>query len=70
VGCLSYDIQLHGFIDSNWVGSVYDRRSATWIYFSLIFSMISWARRKQKCVSLSNAEDEYIVSCSSCTEVV
>jgi hypothetical protein len=46
VGCLSYDIQLHEFIDSDWVGSAYDRRSATCICFSLIFSTMSWASRK------------------------
>ena len=40
VGCLSYDIQLHGFIDSNWAGSVDNKISATWICFSLILSMI------------------------------
>ena len=38
VGHLSYDIQLHGFIDSDWAGSADDRRSATWICFSLMFS--------------------------------
>jgi hypothetical protein len=46
VGCLSYDIQLHGFIDSNWVGSADDIRSATWICFSLRFAMMSWDSRK------------------------
>jgi hypothetical protein len=51
VGRLSYDIQLHGFIDSDWAGSAYDRRSATWICFSLKFSMMSWASRKQNSVA-------------------
>jgi hypothetical protein len=41
VGRLNYDIQLHEFIDSDWVGSADDRRTATWICFSLIFSMMS-----------------------------
>ena len=46
VGRLSYDIQLHGFIDSDWVASVDDRRSATWICVSLRFAMMSWDSRK------------------------
>jgi hypothetical protein len=46
VGRLSYDIQLHGFIDSDWAGSVDDKRSATWICFSLSFATMSWASRK------------------------
>ena len=41
VGCLNYDIQLHEFIDSDWVGSIDDRRSATWICFSLSFATMS-----------------------------
>jgi hypothetical protein len=52
VGHLSYDIQLHGFIDSDWVGSVDDRRSATWICFSLSFATMSWASEKQNFVAL------------------
>jgi hypothetical protein len=68
VGCLSYDIQLHGFIDSDWAGSADDRRSATWICFSLSFSMMSWASRKQKSVALNTAEAEYIAACDACME--
>jgi hypothetical protein len=47
VGRLSYYIQLHGFIDSDWAGSAVDKRSATWIYFNLSFATMSWASRKQ-----------------------
>jgi hypothetical protein len=35
VGRLSNDIQLHGFIDSDWAGSADNIRSASWICFSL-----------------------------------
>jgi hypothetical protein len=70
VGCLSYDIQLHGFSDSDWVGSVVDIRSATWICFYLSFAMISWASRKQNFVSLSNAEAKFIAAYDSCMEAV
>jgi hypothetical protein len=70
VGRLSYDIQLHGFIDSDWAGSADDIRSASWICFSLSFSTISWASRKQKPVALNSAEVEYIAACDVCTEAV
>jgi hypothetical protein len=69
VGRLSY-IQLHGLIDSDWAGSADNKRSDSWICFNLIFSTISWARRKQKSVTLSTVEGEYIVACDACTEVV
>jgi hypothetical protein len=41
VGRLNYDMQLYEFIDSDWARSEYDRISATWICFSLIFAMMS-----------------------------
>jgi hypothetical protein len=56
VGCLSYDIQLHGFIDSYWAGSADDGISATWICFSLRFSTMSCSSRKQNFVALSTIE--------------
>jgi hypothetical protein len=53
---LSYDIKLHGFMDLDWEGSADDRRNATWICFSLRFSMMSWTSRKHKSVTLSTAK--------------
>jgi hypothetical protein len=66
----SSDIQLHGFIDSDWAGSTEDKRSTSGICFSLGSTMISWGSRKQKYVTLSTAEAEYIVACEACTEAV
>ena len=70
VGRLSYDIQLHGFIDFDWVGSADDIISASWICFSLSFATISWASRKQKFVALNIAKAKYITACDACTEAV
>jgi hypothetical protein len=67
---LSYDIQLHGFIDSDWARSADDRRSATWICFSLSFATMSWASRKHKFVALSTVKAKYIAACDACTEAV
>jgi hypothetical protein len=66
----SSDIQLHGFTDSDWVGSAEDRRSTSGMCFSLGSAMISWASRKQKSVTLSIAEAEYITACEACTEAI
>jgi hypothetical protein len=70
VGRLSYDIQRHGFIDSDWAWSADDIRSATRICFILSFAMMSWDRRKHKYVALSIVEAEYIATCDACTEAV
>jgi hypothetical protein len=72
--CLIYvsnsDIQLHGFTDSDWVGSAEGRKSTYGICFSLGFVMISWACRKQNSIALSTAEAKYIVACDACMEAV
>jgi hypothetical protein len=70
VGRLNYDIQLHEFIDSDWVGSVYGISSANWICFSLIFSTMSWASRKHKFVAINTLEEKYISSCDACTKAI
>jgi hypothetical protein len=49
----SSDIQLHGFTDSDWVGSAEDRRSTSGMCFSLGSAVISWGRRKHNSVALS-----------------
>jgi hypothetical protein len=66
----SSDIQLHGFTDSDWAGSVEDKRSTSRMCFSVGSAMISWGNRKQKSVALSTAEAEYIVACAACTKAV
>jgi hypothetical protein len=52
----SSDRQLHGFIDSDWAGSVEDRKSTSGMCFILVFAMIYWGRRKHKFVALSTTE--------------
>jgi hypothetical protein len=64
------DVQLHGFTDSDWVGSADEKNSTSGICFSLGSAMISWARRKQKFVALNTVEAEYIVACDDCMEAV
>jgi hypothetical protein len=50
--------------------SVDDKRSATWICFSLIFATMSWASREQKFVAINTVEAEYIAACDVCTKAV
>jgi hypothetical protein len=70
VGGLSYDIQLHGFIDSDWEGSAVGRRSVTWICFSLRFSTMSWVSMKNKYVTINTAKEDYITTCDACTKTM
>jgi hypothetical protein len=67
---LSYYIKFHGFINSDWAGSVDDKRISTWICFNMHFSTMSWASRKKTFVSLNTAEAEYITTCDACMEAM
>jgi hypothetical protein len=60
-----YNFTLSGYTDSDWVGSVSDKKSTSGCCFSLGSAMISWQSKKQSSIALSTAEAEYIVACSA-----
>ena len=55
-------LDLHGFTDSDWGGSVKDRKSTSGCCFSLGSAMISWICRKQSSVAQSSKKVEYIAA--------
>jgi hypothetical protein len=65
-----HDFRLFVYTDSDWAGSVYDRKSTSGCCFSLGSSMTSWQSRKQSSISLSTAEAEYITACSTSCEAI
>ena len=71
---LKYDvnlkINLHSYVDSDWVGSTTNRRSTSGCCFSLGSGMISWFSKKQSCMALSTTEPEYVSACSASCEAV
>jgi hypothetical protein len=71
---LSYDgdhnFTLSGYTDSDWAGSVADRKSTSGCCFSLGSAMISWQSRKKSSIALSTAEAEYISTCSASCEAI
>ena len=54
------DFNLVGYIDSDWAGSLDDRKSTFRYMFHVGSGAISWASKKQPIVSQSIAEVEYI----------
>lgn len=64
------EFKLQGYSDSDWAGSVSDRKSISGYCFGIGSGMISWFRRKQTNVALSTAEAEYMATCLACAEVV
>jgi hypothetical protein len=63
-------VMLHGFTDSDWMGSVVDRKSTSGYCFSLGSAMISWSSRKQGSIAQSTAEAEYIAASTASRETV
>ena len=66
----SSDLTLVSYSDSDWDGSVDDRKSTSGCCFSLGPAMVSWFNTKQSAVSLSTAEAEYIATCMAAREAV
>jgi hypothetical protein len=65
-----HDFTLSGYTDSDWVGSVADRKSTSICCFSLGSAMISWQSRKQSNIALSIVEAEYLAACSDSCEAI
>jgi hypothetical protein len=56
------DLQLIGFSDSDHAGDVDDRKSTSGVLFYLGNSPISWFSQKQKVVTISSCEAEYMAA--------
>jgi hypothetical protein len=65
-----HNFTLSGYTDSDWAGSVADKKSTSGCCFSLGLAMISWQSRKQSSIALSTAEAEYIAACSASCEAI
>nr|GEX52177.1 retrovirus-related Pol polyprotein from transposon TNT 1-94 [Tanacetum cinerariifolium] len=64
------DFSLQGFTDSDWAGSMEDRKSTSGNCFILGTGAISWSSKKQSTVALSLIEAEYVASCASACQAV
>eukprot|EP00253_Pinus_taeda_P026732 PITA_26732 len=55
----SSDPILSGYTDSDWAGSIDDRKSTAGYVFSLGSSAVTWTSKKQQAVALSSTKAEY-----------
>jgi hypothetical protein len=62
--------QLSGYIDSDFEGSLDDKKSTSGHVFQLGTNLISWASKKQPIVSISSAEAEYVAATSASCQAV
>ena len=56
----SDEFELVGYTDSDWAGSIDDRKRTSGYVFHMGSGVISWASKKQPIVSQSTTEAEYI----------
>jgi hypothetical protein len=65
-----HDFTLNGYTDSDWAGSVSDRKITSGCCFSLGSAMISWKSRKQSNISLNTTKEKYIDACSASCDTI
>lgn len=72
--CILYNVSEHsdlvGYTDSDWDGSVDDRKSTSGYVFHMGSGAISWASKKQSIVALSTAEAEYVAATAAACQAV
>ncbi|KAJ9552638.1 hypothetical protein OSB04_016683 [Centaurea solstitialis] len=62
--------ELTGYTDADHGGCKLDRKSTTGHIQLLGDKLVSWASKKQNCVSLSTAEAEYVAAASCCSQII
>lgn len=66
----NHNENLLGYADADWAENRIDRKSNSGYIFKFNGGTISWACRKQTCVSLSSCEAEYIALCEASQEMI
>lgn len=67
---LTNKMYLHCFSDADYAGDVETRRSTSGAVTTLCGGAISWQSQRQKCVSLSTTESEYIAASEAVKDLV
>eukprot|EP00253_Pinus_taeda_P012931 PITA_12931 len=63
-------VKLQGFTDADWARSPSDWKITSGGIFNLVSAPVSWYSRKQRSVSLSSAEAEYMVASQATCEAI
>jgi hypothetical protein len=61
---------IEGYVDSDYVGDRTDRRSTYGSVFMLLGGLLAWYSKKQRLVSTSTTEAEYVALCQGSKQAV
>ena len=61
---------IQAFTDTDWAGSIDDRKSTSGATFYLGGCLVSWLSKKQTSISLYTSEAEYIAVATCCAQVL
>ncbi|KAJ0577826.1 putative RNA-directed DNA polymerase [Helianthus annuus] len=64
------EVNLYGYSDSDWAGSLDDRKSISANVFTLGSGVVSWSSKKQHSIALSSTKAEYISATSATCQAI
>ena len=66
----SSDFTLYAYSDTDWAGSMDDRKRTSGGAFFLGGRLVSWLSKKQDCISHGIAKEEYVAIAINCNEIM
>ena len=64
------NFKLIGYTDSDFAGSIDDRKNTSWYVFSFGSGSIAWESKKQSTLTISSAEAEYVAIIAAACQTV
>ena len=60
---VNQNINLEGYVDSDWEGNAIDKKRTSGCCFSMGSSVISWFGRMESCMALSTSKEKDVSTC-------